>query len=492
MNSNIPVLRKASAAVQTGEVKPVPQKFWGGKVAPNSKVRWDEYSGEPTSSNAGRSGSVNPLTYAKDNLRPMGYQVSVSGPKSKNKNTSLVDRVPLFGAKPIINEHTQAPEPWSRATGRAEISRPLKDDPTHQTFHFSRKPSTRKVEGLGLNMSNVVATMTNRNAAPADARPVANHLHTVDTHNEPIKPVAPLKVGNKSSSQGVASPTTPLNHGLGIMNPYSYPSPVTPTDEAKTQSSFATADNKSEVSDTESWERSITPKQSTVWNKPAERTPEQDKNISQSRFSWTTYNTTTTYQHSPPPSPPQPIPALDSIARARVVTDSSVLNRSRPIPQADKIPEVPPIRKPVPAARSPVGTKTRTAALRTPPSPRPDSTFSTSTTGTRKALPQPPTTRAATDHVSLLESQVEDLQVRRSNLHKVLRDLNAAAPSNPMLTDFKTARMMEQKKKSLEEELAEIKIEEHDIGLKLHRAMRKREMDDPNSGSALWIRRVTG
>jgi hypothetical protein len=44
----------------------------------------------------------------------------------------------------------------------------------------------------------------------------------------------------------------------------------------------------------------------------------------------------------------------------------------------------------------------------------------------------------------------------------------------------------------LEEELAEIKIEEHDIGLKLHRAMRKRELDDPNSGSALWIRRVTG
>jgi hypothetical protein len=61
-----------------------------------------------------------------------------------------------------------------------------------------------------------------------------------------------------------------------------------------------------------------------------------------------------------------------------------------------------------------------------------------------------------------------------------------------MLTDFKTARMMEQKKKALEDELAEIKIEEHDIGLKLHRALRKRERDDPNSGSALWIRRVTG
>ena len=87
---------------------------------------------------------------------------------------------------------------------------------------------------------------------------------------------------------------------------------------------------------------------------------------------------------------------------------------------------------------------------------------------------------------------MEDLNVRRSNVHKVLQRMNAAAPSNPMLTDFKTARMVEQKKKACEDELAEIKIEEHDIGLKLHRALRKRERDDPSAGSALWIRRVTG
>lgn len=476
-NTNIPVLRKAPAAVQTGEVKPVSQKFWGGKVAPNSKVRWDEYSGEPTSSNAGRTGSVNPLAYAKESLRPMGYQVSVSGPESKKKTATFTDRVPFMGTRSPPTELTQAPEPWSRATGRAEIARPLKDDPKQQ---FIRKPSTRKVEGLGLDMSNVVAT--------ADARTVANNPRTFDAHNEPIKPVAPLRVGRKSPTHDLTSPTTPVNHGLGITNTHSYPSPVTPTDEQLSQS----ADNQSEISETDSWERSITPKQSTIWNKPAEQTPEQDKDAPHSRFSWTTYNTTTTYQHSPPPSPPQPMPGLENVTRARVATDSSVLNRRRPIPQADKIPEVPPVRKPVPAARSPVATKTRAATLANPPSPRPDSTFSTATTGTHKALPKPPTSQAATDHISLLESQVEDIRVRRSNVHKVLRDLAAAAPSNPMLTDFKTARMMEQKKKALEEELAEIKIEEHDIGLKLHRAMRKRELDDPNSGSALWIRRVTG
>lgn len=497
-NSNIPVLRKAPAVAQTVEANPSSQKFWGGKVAPNSKVRWDEYSGEPTSSNAGRAGSVNPLAYAKDSLRPMGYQVSVSGPETKKKNTSFTDRVGRFGAKPVPPEPTEAPEPWSRATGRAEIARPLKDEATHRPLQIPRKPSTRKIQGLGLDMSNVVATITNRVALAADTRPVPNNPSSFDTHTENIKPIAPLKVGRKSPTYSLTSPATPQSHGLGIMNPYSYPSPVTPTNEERSPASFATADNESETSETESWERSLTPKQSTIWNNTTMQTPEQDREASHSRFSWTTYNTTTTYQHSPPPSPPQPMPSLDTIAKARVVTEpasaaSSILNRRRPVPQADKVPNTPPtVRKPIPAARSPVGMKTRTTMLASPTSPRPGSTFSTSTTGTQKALPQPPTTLSASDHVSLLESQMEDLNVRRSNVHKALQRLNAAAPSNPMLTDFKTARMTEQRKKAFEEELAEIKIEEHDIGLKLHRALRKRERDDPNSGSALWIRRVTG
>jgi hypothetical protein len=491
-NSNIPVLRKAPAAVQAGEVKPTPQKFWGGKVAPNSKVRWDAYSGEPTSSNAGRAGSVNPLAYAKESLQPMGYQVSVSGPEGKKKNTSFTDRVPRFGARPQQTESSQAAAPWSRATGRAEIARPLQDEPARQPLHILRRPSTRKMEGLGLDMSNVVATITNRVTATADARPVATYPGTFDAHNEPIKPIAPLKVGRKSTTHDMASSTTPQNHGLGITNPYSYPSPVTPPNNGQSPSSLANVDNRSEVSDTESWERSLTPKQSMVWNKPTEQTPEPDKGDPHSRFSWTTYNTTTTDQPSPPPSPPQPMPALDNITKARVATDSSILNRRRPIPQADKIPDAPPVRKPVPKAKSPVGAKVRVAALTTPISPRQGSSVSTSTTGTQKALPQPPTTLTASDHVSLLESQVEDIRVRRVNVYKVLNDLKSAAPSNPMLTDFKTARLVEQKKKALEDELAELKIEEHDVGLKLHRALRKRELDDPNCGSALWVRRVTG
>ena len=86
---------------------------------------------------------------------------------------------------------------------------------------------------------------------------------------------------------------------------------------------------------------------------------------------------------------------------------------------------------------------------------------------------------------------MEDLKVRRNNVYRLLNDLNNMAPPNPMVTDFKRMRIVEQRKKDFEGELAEIKREEHDVGLKLHRAWRKRESADPGSESALWVRTVT-
>lgn len=86
---------------------------------------------------------------------------------------------------------------------------------------------------------------------------------------------------------------------------------------------------------------------------------------------------------------------------------------------------------------------------------------------------------------------MEDLRIRRSNVYRLLNDLNHAAPPNPLITDFKRARLVEQRKRAFEDELSEIRREEHDVGLKLHRAWKKREREDPNTGSALWVRRVT-
>ena len=46
--------------------------------------------------------------------------------------------------------------------------------------------------------------------------------------------------------------------------------------------------------------------------------------------------------------------------------------------------------------------------------------------------------------------------------------------------------------KSLEAEMADISKEEHDVGLKLHRAWKKRDEENAwGGGGGLWVRRVT-
>jgi hypothetical protein len=127
----------------------------------------------------------------------------------------------------------------------------------------------------------------------------------------------------------------------------------------------------------------------------------------------------------------------------------------------------------------------------TTPTPSPSSPSSTYS-NTTKALPLPPTSLSAESHIAVLESQIEDLRIRRCNVYRLLNDLNNAAPPNPLVTDFKRARLVEARKRVFEEELSEIKREEHDVGLKLHRAWRRREREDPGQGgSAIWVRRVT-
>ncbi|KAI4633113.1 hypothetical protein J4E80_000476 [Alternaria sp. BMP 0032] len=464
--SQIPVLRRAPSVLRNGDAPPAPkQKFWEGKLAPNAKVKWDEYSGEPNS--AGKAASVDPGSYAKgvpsSDPRPMGYQVSVSGPEKKN--TSFGERVGRFGSK----RSPPPVEPWSRATGRSEIAPPLKYQPADKPLQIPRKtisPSTDQAR------SNALAAAIDSAPKLPDTQTVTTEMAPKDPrdndmrYNDGIKPIVPLKVGkNTPLRSGHISPTSP-SAGLGIST--SYPSPITPTNRTQLNQSPATV---------EPVEQTLYPTLRTATPPYNKETSEKDKHAPISRFSWTTYNSAGTYQHSPPPSPPN---GLSSSQGKRVVTEpisaaSSILNRRRPVPPLD--------REPAPMAK---------IYTPSPRSPYASSTFSNSSQKSQKALPLPPSQLSAIDHIAYLESQQEDLRIRRNNVYRLLKDLNNAAPPNPLLTDFKKARVAEERKKAFQEELDEIRREEHDVGLKLHRAWKKRERDDPNSnGSALWVRRVT-
>lgn len=482
--SNIPVLRKAPSTIRDG-VPVSTQKFWGGKVAPDSNVRWDPHSGEPTASTVGKPGQVNPLTFAKEALsppsdqKPMGYHVSVKGGPQDVPKKNIVNPPQRTGHSPTTDTTTMASEPWSRASGRVEIVKPFKDiKRTREPLHFQRQTQIqpRTIPGSAQNPSTPLGASVKRGPGLADTEPVAedrDDLGQFDTPQNPIKPIVPLKFGKSSPPSTVASLT-------GLHNPYSYPSPITPTNKQPLQ--ISALDEQGELI-TAAPRRSFSPPPSdNVVRKSIEGTPGStvslDHGPSDSRFSWTTYNTGTTFQRSPPPSPPPPLP-VSRVPTEPISAASSILNRRRPLAPSDKVP-----------LRKPVSTATMSTQW-SPPSPRPDSTFSTMTSNTQKALPRPPTEISAADHVDTLEAQMEDLRIRRSNVFRLLNDLNNMAPPNPLITDFKRMRLVDRRKKEFEEALAEIRREEHDVGLKLHRAYRKRENADPGSESAIWIRRVT-
>ncbi|KAJ4305293.1 hypothetical protein N0V90_000824 [Kalmusia sp. IMI 367209] len=481
--SNIPVLRKAPPSLRNQDSQDLTatQKFWGGKVAPNSKVRWDEYSGEPTSSNAGKASQVSPGSYQTGGsppsarLRETGYDATIVAQHgTSRRNQSLAERANRYGTKPVPVD-TRPREPWSKATGRAEIVKPFRDQPSDKPSNL-RKADTMRAGEFEKNASNSLTANTARVPVRADTAPVADTPAPYDTHEEPIKPIVPLKVARTSPPRELASPTSP--HSPGISNPYTY-SPITPTN--KQFSAVPVNDHNPAIA--EPAQPQPTTPTAKVPRKSIEDTPgstASKDNGPASRFSWTTYNSGTTYQHSPPPSPPPPLPT-SKVPTEPISAASAILNRKRPVAVADRVPA----RKPIPSSTA---STARNTMISDPPSPRPDSTFSTST---HKALPRPPTEHAAADHIEILESQMEDLKVRRNNVYRLLNDLNNMAPPNPMVTDFKRMRLVDQRKKDFEDELAEIKREEHDVGLKLHRAWRKRETADPGSESALWIRRVT-
>jgi serine/threonine protein kinase len=66
-----------------------------------------------------------------------------------------------------------------------------------------------------------------------------------------------------------------------------------------------------------------------------------------------------------------------------------------------------------------------------------------------------------------LEFALKVLNIRRNTVHRLLSDLERAALSNPLITDFNRIRLVE-------DELAGIKGEEHDLGIMLYRARKKK------------------
>lgn len=200
-----------------------------------------------------------------------------------------------------------------------------------------------------------------------------------------------------------------------------------------------------------------------------------------SRFSVTTYApseahstprpSTDTFERPPMPTPPQ--------THTTTQQPTPILNRKRP-----KV------------AESPKATTRKEVAPSSPVFISMSSSIANKrASNVAKTLPQSPAEAQSNDLVSTLQAQLDDLAHRRNNITKSIRQMTELMPTDGVLITDEVRRKREMEKMKVEglrEEEADVRRQEHEIGLRLHRAWKRRDKNATYEPTGLWVRRVTG
>lgn len=145
---------------------------------------------------------------------------------------------------------------------------------------------------------------------------------------------------------------------------------------------------------------------------------------------------------------------------------SSIMSRKRPVPSA-VAPSKKPSRKPTPSQAS-----NEDAASIAPTELSPE--------------------EQTQNRIDALEARKDSLARRRNNINTIIHELTQVIQPSSIAYDMAAREEVKKTVSSLNNELAEIKREEHEIGLKLYRAWKKRdERNNYGGGSGLWVKRVT-
>ncbi|KAJ5989105.1 hypothetical protein N7481_004315 [Penicillium waksmanii] len=149
--------------------------------------------------------------------------------------------------------------------------------------------------------------------------------------------------------------------------------------------------------------------------------------------------------------------------------DVPIMSRRRPVPI--NIPGMPVSKKPV---RKPTPSEVTQEPTLTVQNPMED---------------QP---KDAVGRIESLEAKRDELAKRRHNLETVIHELTRVIQPGSFVYDVAAKAEVKKSVQSIENEIAEIKREEHELGLKVARAWRRLDEKENNGdGSNLWIKRVT-
>ena len=406
-------------------------------------------------------------------------------------------------------DHPVYREPWKGASGRTTLVDPVRNVP--RSRHDPQPAAKRKGPEKDLGAHIAVTVPNIRTTAPALTSPpkAGQPEESAENTDEPMKPIVPLKLGNNTPR--VRSPVTaenlsgPFNPRYSDATVSSYENgrseiaegsrggpqvtSLSPAPQKPNNSSSDTLDRlRPQTSDNDqasrfSWTTSAT-------TTPPPKTPENDPS---SRFSWTTYATSVhesprtmpQRDSNPPPVPPVPYMPNAMAMRKRPIPSQPIEASSNFKPKIN--------RKPTPSdvyrERSSSLFSTTTTAAEGQKSPTPSETQPADRS---KSLPQCPPELEAKDRIGALEARKDALNRRRRNIHQILKELSNVIQPTTFAYDLATREEVKKTVKGLEDELNEIRAEEHHIGMTLHRALKKRDQENVYGyPTGLWIKRVT-
>ena len=482
--SNIP-LPKQKAGGTTAFISGWKEKIAAAQAQTAGKMKWDAYSGEPSGSEKARPGQVVPgLT---------NFDQTGSGHASTVTTTVTSQPPPtktLFGTtlkKTQRKEPSLAPspppkEPWRGASGRAPIIEPVESrpDPKGTKKSFPTPSQRRQKQGIrqaiGLKSPEPKNSPTEKGKRASPSPPPASEKVVLPRQAEAMEDLSsngsdidtprqeytqsPLSIPPRIDSMVQGDQKSGIGGALTSISTIPENQEAPPTVRKVSTEPVPTKSLPTEIS---SRTNSLPPTYEYASDQFQLASGNLDMNNEPaSRFSATTYNTVI---QDMPDTPKQsfdepPLPASFG---------ESILNRKRPVPTAGVSGRAkPPSRKPTPS----------------------EITANGNVDG--KALPQQPAEESAVDRVVLLEAKLNSLHKRKQNLQTVIHELTNVVQPSSAAYDVASRQEIKKTVEGLNVESAAVAKEIHETGMKLHRALKKRDESSSFEPTGLWVRRVTG
>ncbi|OAP63308.1 hypothetical protein AYL99_02535 [Fonsecaea erecta] len=514
--SQIP--RKLPLSVSQNTPEETIKKRWNLRKEGNEQTRWDEYSGEP--SQAGKPSSVRPgaapsgIDQPYPQLKERTRQILAGLKEREAVKKSAWTKSPSPSPDPAdpLDNPVQRP-PWRGASGRHAIVEPVKNTPEARTRPLTLVERHRIPEKDTRSETPEETVPVEQTAmSPVDSLSVAASqlptLKTVDSE-ESLKPVAPLKTTRKmpqALSPQALSPKQ-LEYTRLLDSPFQSPGPRPFAIEPAQSPAPSTvqeygADSPTLGSNTPSFigpdrsssESSFDP---TAHHSPLQREPDTSS-------SWNTYATSAAEEsthipsspiareeltsspvpivHLPPAAVPEPI-----VLRKRVAANNSGYR------SYDNYNSISPFstisgRNSSNILRKAVGNDSNSIDR----NGKPRAVSLMSSLSASKSLPPTPGELQAVDKITSLTARLEDLARRKRNLNKIILELQDSLKKNAIIYDSRKRKEVDKMITNLNLEIQDVKNEEHDVQLRLHRAQKRRDKDDfYEQPTGLWIKRVT-